>query len=129
MKFAIVVLSVLATALAQRPRYASSSPVGHSEIAPRFKIESNDLPPVAPNPNDYNNVPPEGIPIDAHSDIELMNRLNALPKPNRPIWYLNPDQIEANRNTYRYPASDSGNSNDHYPDGYNYQPEIQVVML
>ncbi|KAF2905024.1 hypothetical protein ILUMI_01152 [Ignelater luminosus] len=123
MKFAIVILSVVATALAQRPWYAGSGPIGYPGLAPRFKTDGDSEPPVAANPNDYYNVPPTGIPIDAHGDVALVNRLNTWSRQNRPFWLLNAEQIEAHRNTHRFPVPDYGYYDVYYPYVYNFQPE------
>lgn len=78
---------------------------------------------MAPNPNDYYNIPQSGIPIDAHGDIALVNRLNTWPRQTRPFWLLNADQIEAHRNTHRYPVPHYGSYDAYYPYAYNYQPQ------
>lgn len=61
----------------QRGSYAGSRPIGYPEVADRFltdeERQSATLPPVA---NRFGQNGPDGqrIPVDAHGDIDLINR-------------------------------------------------------
>ncbi|KAF2905023.1 hypothetical protein ILUMI_01151 [Ignelater luminosus] len=114
MKYTLIfVLSLIAIASAQRPWYAGTRPIGYPDLGSRFKEDGdvNQAPSRIPNLNDYYNVPPKGIPIDAHGDIDLVNRLNSWPRQNRPFWILNAEQIEAHRNTNRNRYASYNNNN------------------
>ncbi|XP_008544984.1 uncharacterized protein LOC103569456 [Microplitis demolitor] len=37
------------------------------------------------------------LPVDAHGDIDLINRIQSWPKESQPFWYLNWKQIEQHR--------------------------------
>ncbi|CAG5094056.1 Protein of unknown function, partial [Cotesia congregata] len=37
------------------------------------------------------------LPVDAHGDVDLINRIQSWPKESQPFWYLNWKQIEEHR--------------------------------
>ncbi|KAF2905021.1 hypothetical protein ILUMI_01149 [Ignelater luminosus] len=85
MKFAIIViLSVFATALAQRPWYVN--PVRYPELSPRFQNNNEDT---NPRVSDVD-LSPKGFPIGQDNGVSIQS-----PKSDRPILYLTDEQVDA----------------------------------
>ncbi|KAF2885742.1 hypothetical protein ILUMI_20446 [Ignelater luminosus] len=103
MKTLIILTSVIAIAIAQRPGYLGSGPIGYPGLASRFQTESTSTAPSAAPENVNNRLgetdgTTQRIPVDARGDVDLVNRLNQWPRENRPFWILNAEHIERQRN-------------------------------
>jgi hypothetical protein len=40
---------------------------------------------------------PADLPIDAHGDVDLVNRIKTWPRDKQPFWYINWQAIQAHR--------------------------------
>lgn len=61
----IAILSVLATAFAQRPGYIRSGPVGYPDLAPRFQNKNDDS---TPSLSD-SNLSQKGFPLGQGNEV------------------------------------------------------------
>jgi len=99
MNYLVVLTSVVVVAIAQRPGYLGSGPIGYPGLASRFKDDSQPSSSVSVNNRlGGNGGTTPKIPVDARGDVDLVVRLNNWPRENRPFWFLNADAIEAQRN-------------------------------
>lgn len=47
---------------------------------------------------------PADLPVDAHGDINLINRIKTWPRDKQPFWYINWQAIQAHRGDVNHPA-------------------------
>jgi len=47
---------------------------------------------------------PADLPVDAHGDIDLVNRIKTWPRDKQPFWYINWQAIQAHRGDVNNPA-------------------------
>lgn len=97
----LVLTITVACAMAQRPMYAGSGPIGRPELANRFRDPAAETSTTATglsNRLGEDSTPPPNLPVDALGDEELVNRLNQWPREHRPFWLLNSAAIEEQRN-------------------------------
>ncbi|KAG5891251.1 hypothetical protein JTB14_019659 [Gonioctena quinquepunctata] len=106
MKSILLLGTILTTAMAQRPSFAGTRPIGVPELATRFKNNDTSASPASGADPDLanrfgsNNSSGNGmnIPVDARGDENLVKRLQSWPRENQPFWLINADAIEAQRN-------------------------------
>lgn len=105
-------MPLFALAMAQRPTYAGSGPIGRPELASRFR-DPNEVSTVAVNNRLGEDGSTEKIPVDARGDYDLVKRLEQWPREHRPFWLLNAEAIEAarSRNLLLEQAQQQQNSN------------------
>lgn len=79
--------------LAQRGFYSGARPQGYKDkYVPQIEQTINnrfDSSPV--------NTPDGRIPVNANNDIYLVNYLSSLPRDKQPFWFINYQQLEAQR--------------------------------
>ncbi|XP_029165796.1 protein argonaute 3-like [Nylanderia fulva] len=61
--------------------------IGGSTIAPASAAAAPALSPIIPS----------DLPVDAHGDIDLVNRIKTWPRDKQPFWYINWQAIQAHR--------------------------------
>ncbi|XP_074098295.1 uncharacterized protein LOC141526982 [Cotesia typhae] len=104
-KYFLVLAVSIVVVQSQRPPYAGTS--DHlPAVLPQYQTSNQIL-----NPSEGQNVTatdnriniqtnsPQilNLPVDAHGDIDLINRIQSWPKESQPFWYLNWKQIEEHR--------------------------------
>ncbi|KMQ96767.1 translation initiation factor if-2 [Lasius niger] len=51
----------------------------------------------APAPSTTTTIIPYDLPVDAHGDVDLVNRIKTWPRDKQPFWYINWQAIQAHR--------------------------------
>lgn len=100
---AMYVICMFEIIFAQRGHYAGSRPSGyHDKYKPAASIDDRFQP-----ENSVASGTPQRLPVNAHGDAALVDRLSNLPTAQQPFWFLNYQQLEAQRGPF--PAAPANN--------------------
>lgn len=77
---------------------AQGTPIGTGNTLLGNRIDSGDGGfAVAAAPPMSTTINPADLPVDAHGDIDLVNRIKTWPRDKQPFWYINWQAIQAHR--------------------------------
>lgn len=71
--------------------------VGTDLLGNRIGSDTTTTGASAPAPSTTTTIIPLDLPVDAHGDIDLVNRIKTWPRDKQPFWYINWQAIQAHR--------------------------------